>query len=216
MTFEGKLFEFPPAYVGQLQSATCSEVSVYYVDEEGRLMGRVSPDGQYLYPFEIQEGSIVAKYNIRTNDSAAYVSFMFQLERGVKSEDLLTIPPSELGVDLLRIEALIDVTLTATAGATQAATTLYVSARYELYGTFANKGSLIGKTGITPIWWTVLDATGTPVIPTAVTESATIAGDYTITIPSTAAQVVTVQYSEQRTATNVKGYESNVLSITTP
>tara|TARA_R110002126_G_scaffold57442_1_gene152195 strand:+ start:6250 stop:7185 length:936 start_codon:yes stop_codon:yes gene_type:complete len=202
VTFSGKLYKRPPAYKGQLNSAKCGENSVYLVDTTGRLMGEVSDDGLTLFPLELQEGSIVAEWFPKSDSSESYVSFDFQLDRIVSSENFLTIPSGNITENLKKAESLIDVALVEGTG-TQSVTTLFVDANYSLYGTFGNKGALEGKVGLTA--WDIDGAN-----PTAVTEATP--GVYELTVANTSPAIV--KYVEVRTSATTKGFESNELTIT--
>jgi hypothetical protein len=212
MQFSGKLYEFPPAYSGQLNSTSCGENSVYLIDTEGRLMGEVSEDGTELYPLALQEGSLTSEWFPKSNASTSYVSLDFQLDRVVSAENFLTIPPSSIEENLIKAESLIDVTLTETDGASQSTTEIFVTGVYSLYGSLGKPGTLEGKVGIAPVYWTVTDSTGSDEALTAVVEESE--GNYKLsgTFP---AGVHTVKYFEARTKATKKGFESNSLDVTT-
>ena len=215
MSFSAKLYKRPPSYSGQLHTSTCNENAVYLVDTTGRLMGEVSTDGDYLYPLELQEGSVVSEWFPKSDTSESYVSFMFQLDRVVSPENFLTIPSANINENLKKAESLIDVNLSATSGATQSTTNIFISAEYDLYGTFNAKGALEGKTGVSPVYWSVVDPSGTAITLTAVTEGD--AGEYTLSGSFTnRTEPYTVSYVEARTVATAKGFESNSVEVNIP
>lgn len=210
--FSGKLYKFPPAYKGQLNSARCGENSVYLIDTEGRIMGEVSEDGSELFPLELQEGSVVSEWFPKSDTSESYVSFDFQLDRVVRSENFLTIPPGSITENLKKAESLIDVKLVATDGASQSATEIFIDANYTLYGSLGNFGALEGKVGIMPVYWVVTDSVGADVPLTAAVEESE--GKYKLSGTFTAGDY-TVKYFEARTTALKKGFESNSITVTT-
>ena len=86
---------------------------------------------------------------------------------------------------------------------TQSATTLFVDARYDLYGSLGNMGTLVGKTSLDD--WDIDGAQ-----PTAVVESED--GMYKLTVSNTSPAVV--KYVENRTSVTSEGFLSNELTIT--
>lgn len=210
--FTGKLYKFPPAYKGQLNSASCGENSVYLIDTEGRIMGEVSEDGSELFPLELQEGSVVSEWFPKSDASESYVSFDFQLDRVVSSENFLTIPPANITENLRKAESLIDVVITETPAASQSATEIFIDANYALYGSLGNFGALEGKAGIAPVSWVVTDSVGADVALSAVIEESE--GSYKLSGTFTAGDY-TVKYLEARVSALKKGFESNSITITT-
>ncbi|NQZ55121.1 MAG: hypothetical protein HRS51_01265 [Candidatus Nitrosopelagicus sp.] len=214
--FKGKLWKRPASYKKQLNSFKCGEKSVFFIDVNGSLMGEVESDGLNLYPLAIQEGSVSSEWMPKSDSSESYVSFEFQLERVVSSENFLTIPACEITENLKKAESLIDVSVTATAGKVQTATTLLISAAYSLYGNFGNKGKLKGKDDNGD--WVLTDAAGAKdFVVSAVVESSDVDGDYTITFTGGAAEdSVIVNYAETRTLATSKGFESAPVTIAIP
>jgi len=217
VTFTGKLFKRPPSYKGQLNSAKCGENSVFFVDTTGRLMGEVSTDGTELFPLEMQEGSIIAEYFPKSDSSESYVSFDFQLDRVVSSENFLTIPAANIEENLKKSESLIDITIAEPTPQESSTASVVFTANYALFGTFGNMGTLEGKVGVDGSdanWWTVTVNGSTGSI-ASVTEDD---GKYTITptAPFTSTDTVVVKYEENRTKSTAKGFESNSLTITIP
>jgi hypothetical protein len=190
-----ELFEQELKYLDKLKDKNCGSWSIYPVDIYGTLLG--DTDGTDIYPIKLAQGSLAAiPMFAEEKTSVPKLKVTFDFDQTVYSENLIIIAASEfIGVELLTISGLLDVTMTIPAATCQ--TVSVVINMTSDYGTFGIKNEITGVvvtdfvssvTGATSKLRNVTD--GSDVAITACTENPD--GTYTLTYSAqTNADIIT-------------------------
>jgi hypothetical protein len=180
----------------------CVDFGLVRVDVCGNVSGIL--DGDNLYPRPVNKGSFFSKYMDATDDSAPYVYIEMDYDLVTSDGDQWMIPASDFGaIKPLELKGMIDVVFDIVD--VVSATEFIVDATFD-YG-YANerlpwKGAVLANFSL----YNVTDSAA--ITPSAVTESTTIRGRYTFTVPSvTATDVVTIEAFKAATGNLMNGYE---------
>ncbi len=193
--FSGK--DAYPALKRQFESMRCQEVGVYIVDYKGNISGLIN-NGNFgeLYPMPIDSESVVAQLMFPTfAPTTNQLMLNFNFTRDLNTEDIYTMPASELATDIRRLNAMID--LRATIG-TVTTTSAVVDLDLNLFGNAQARTPFLGAT--TPADYTVFNTTDNAAVTvTGVSESATSPGKYTLTFATQdSGDVLTINYVNNR------------------
>ena len=211
-TFSGFIFDgASPELARQINKGRCNKNAVYYVDEEGQLVGaKDSTDANKINPVKIT--TFYAEYVKKTNDSDAAVVINFTVDKREDDGDLRVLIPGEgvaNDVDLNDVDGLLEPCAEVVAGTI---TTTEVQIDYYLpFGDFCAPQPVEGLVLADIALFNVTD--NAAVTPLTVTESATVAGRYTITY--TAQDASDVLYSDI-TKSGYDGDKVKEVTYTTP
>jgi uncharacterized protein YbaR (Trm112 family) len=100
--------EGTPVLLGKLEQFGCQKFGVYYIDENGSLIGRDKGDGK-LYPFPIENRSYYARFVDPTFTTSQKVEVGYQFSQELKDSEIGMISSSAFTANLLSAEGLIDV-----------------------------------------------------------------------------------------------------------
>jgi len=209
-----QLWDVPHSWASKLNTATCNEVSVFSVDESGKLVGETNKDGSEFFGLIIQKGTLNAEAFEASPTVDAYTSITYQISRASVEGSFLTLSADQLEDDLRTARSLIEVDLTQGSGA-NTNTKIFVDAFNGTLGSFGNYHPLQGAVLIAD--WKVFTSAGTlgaEIVITNVTENA--AGQYEIDLTADAATEVFVSFVKVKTSISDFGYVADQVSITKP
>lgn len=178
-TFSGMLIKFTPNYLKKLQTFNCQQLSAYYVDLNGALIGKKEPgDTDNFYPIQIQKGTFHSKFEKPTDTAVQMINVTFTWDQTENDAFLEMILPTETpDVNWLTQRGLLDVTSTYS----NITTTTFTADLDNCFGTAITKqpveGLVIGDFSLAE-----LSPTPGPIVITSVTESAP--GVYDFVIPA--------------------------------
>ncbi len=166
-------------YLGQILSCPCDELSVFFIDGDGKLRGKITAVGSAsdFYPIRIQPASQYATIVFSTPDNPEHLMVQFQHALTERDELLRTYPAGLIEAELLDAKGLVDVY----ASFSDILTTSFTADLTTIY----TEGDLYRPTGLLVGDFTLYDETAAAaVVITSVTE--TTPGVYDFVIPSTA------------------------------
>lgn len=176
-SFAGELWSQTSTFLSKLESNRCSDFGFYIVDVNGSLVG--SKVGDDLYPIPVDNESFEAKLMFATDSTIQKIMLSFDWYRLFDESTLWLITQTEANFDFNNADGLLDVNLTKVSSTS---TQLVVTAKLD-YGTGSNpiavKGLLLANFELSNA------TTGTSISISAVTESTSIDGQYTLTIANT-------------------------------
>lgn len=210
-TVSFQIKKLPGSLIGELKS--CNSISTYEIGQDGELLGEYSDNGTIFYPLLIQDGTFKANNFPKGNDAEQYIEISYNLDKTAKESNFLMLSRETIGLtNLLKAKSISGYTLSATTGATQSDTQLFVTAESFIGGTAFNLNKL--REATVTAEWTIIDTVnGNAVItPTSITESTN--GDYVFNIPSTTS-TFDISFTKVRTSVESRGATSNTtLSLT--
>lgn len=178
-SFSGELWSQSPTFLAKLQSNRCSDFGFYIVDVNGSLVG--SKVGNDLYPIPVDNESFEAKLMFATDSSIQKIMLSFDWYRLFDESTLWLLTQTEANYDFNSADGILDVNLTKVSST---ATQIIVNAKLD-YGSGNNpiavKGLLLANFALSNA------TTGASINISAVAESTSIDGQYTLTIASTPA-----------------------------
>lgn len=167
--FSGVILEVTSTFASRMLSYGCSDFGVYEIDEAGNLRGELSSDGSILYPIKINKGSLdVFDVPVVEGSSVQRIQVMFQYDTTVNEANLRMISSNDTGVDLLKIEGIINTALSDTGNSSPASLELNLNVKDTGYFT-ANGIPVQGVTDLNK-WYGYDPFDFTPADITAVTE----------------------------------------------
>ena len=185
-----EMWEEGSSLLQEWEKAGCPQVSYFFVDDEGKLVGMVvNPEDGFLYPIKVQKNTFSPTLVLATEDEPSKIMLSFDFDSNEQDSLIRAIAAADMSADLLEVNGLFGVTSTYAT----ISTTGFVATLELKYGSIKNKikngGLLIGD-------FTLYNETTTSaVVISSVTESPT--GVYTFVIPSqTSADVLTLTPSK--------------------
>ena len=188
-TFTGMYIKEGSTFLGKLKSGKCIDFGVYTVDIDGSLTGAVSTDGTKLYPIAVDKETFNPVLMKATDTTVEKVSVTFEFSRAERDENLRSINASDISVNLLEYDGLLDAYL---ASSSITATSVDITVTTS-YGSFGNPIKIEGLVlADFALYNVTVDSAITPSLVTETTD-----GVYTITFPAaTASDVVRVTLSK--------------------
>ena len=176
-SFSGELWSQTPTFLGKLQGNRCSDFGFYIVDVNGSLVG--SKVGNLLYPIPVDNESFEAKLMFATDSTIQKIMVSFDWYRLFDESTMWLITQSEANYDFNSADGILDANLTKVSST---ATSIVVNAKLD-YGTGNNP---IAVKGLVLANFALANATtGNTINISAVVESTTVEGQYTLTIANT-------------------------------
>ena len=203
-TYSNELWDVPPTWAGQFNSGNCQEFGVYRIDETGKLGGELSDDKTELYPRAIEINSAIANENEAVDGSSGQkIVLTYQLSKNAVEKNFFTISATDISANLLTVRAQVEGSLVYNTDVSGSPSTLTVNAKSYLYGSFNSftdvtgldadatdkDGNTVTPHGATGYWKVYNAGTGAALTVTAVAESATIDGQYDLTITEATASI---------------------------
>jgi hypothetical protein len=204
-TYDAQLWNVPTAWSSLINQGGCLELGEYTIDITGKLGGELSADGSELYPRAIQPQSLVAEDFDATNTEGQYTKLTYQLSRTADEAQFFAYGADALETDFLSARSLIQAELTGGSGVTTA-TDVFVTLKDFAHNPVRGQDEIAD--------WSVLDALLAPVTISAVEEVAD--GEYKLTITSTPAETLTVDFVKVRTSSNAILYCASAILVVTP
>jgi len=206
--FQGIIPKTAGSIAGKMNSSACASFGNFELDTSGSLKGEMSVDGLELFPIQVAQGSYEAiEIEPVEGSSVQRIQITFQYAKTVNEGQLRIISSTDIDVDLLKINGILDGELTITG--TPTSTAISVVYGIDSMGKFGVVIPIEGQTDTGS--WEILDSSLTPIVPSLVTE--TIAGQYDFTVVG-ADTGTTVKFVGVPSSSIDQAYESNVLSIT--
>lgn len=177
-TFNGLIVgaDAAPQMVGKITSHRGVGMSIFIVDKEKNLIGKVGSSATKLAPIELEADSIDAKF-IKTIDTAIQaIQVSFDVHMNEDDADLRMIQSTEMSYDISRLRGLIDVDSTIDNKSTEGFEVTLTTDGGTPITPVLCKGLVIGDFAL----YNVTDTA--PIAITSVTESP--AGVYTFVIPT--------------------------------
>lgn len=204
-----QLWEVPTSFSELIKSKRCQQNGIFIIDDEGKLGCEVSDDGLSVYPFAVQKNTLNAVDMDQGEGEGQFTRMTWQLDRIVNLANWFVIGADKIETNLLTATSLIESTLTAGPTATTD-TDVYVTLT-----TFDHTG-VVGQDQITD--WSVLDGALATVVISAVEEvnPELKTGEYKLTITSTPAETLTVDYVKVRTSSVAILHDAKAIQISTP
>lgn len=199
------------------KSARCVDHGVYIVDSDGKMSGIRSEDGLDMLPYPVQKDTIQANPNPAVaGGSPQEIMYSFQFGNLIKMENTVVVLAGDIaGFSLLTSMGLLNVNGIVTI---PTATSFTVELVLTDYGNY-NRGTALG---IGAFGWVdtdlkLVDNTGTPVVITTVTPKAAPNDNiYDVVIPSTPADVLTLNNAVTAGVFVKTGFQLSDTTITTP
>lgn len=187
-TFTGMYIKEGATFLGKLKSGKCVDFGVFTVDIEGSLTGSKSIDGTKLYPIAVDKETFNPVLMKATDTTVEKVSVSFEFSRAERDEDLSSISASDMSVNLLEYEGLLDAYL---ASSNILATSVDITVSTS-YGSFGNPIKIEGLVlADFALYNVTLDSAITPTL------AVETDGTYTITFPAAlASDVIRVTLSK--------------------
>ncbi len=176
-SFFGEMWKQSPAFVGQLKSARCTDISVLIIDTDNNIIGSIDDAGTTLYGIKVDKNSWEPLLVESTDTTIQKVSLGFNFAQSAKDEDLRMITEDEYTADFSAANGLLDISVTYT----NITTTTFTATLSTIYGSVItpvkDSGLLVGD-------FALAELTPTPgaIVITSVTESAD--GVYDFIIPA--------------------------------
>lgn len=130
-TFKAWLIKQPAQLKAKMDQWRCLSMSAFVVDKEGNLIGET--DGTDFYPVLIDNDTLFANLLKTTDTTTQKIQLSFEFAAQVDDGDLRIITQDEAGMDLLTLEGLLDVNMSAAA---TISTTGFKTSMTLDYGTF--------------------------------------------------------------------------------
>lgn len=174
-SFTGEIWasDASTTFLGKLQTARCVEFGAYIVDLNGNLIGTKS--NGFLYPIPVDNQSWDPKLMFATDSTVQKIMLSFDFNRFLEESTLYMITPTEANQDFNLLAGLVDVNLALVSQVTTVSMTF--TAKFD-FGTALNPIPFQG--GVLADFTLFNTTTNASVTPTAVNESTTIAGQYTL------------------------------------
>jgi|TARA_R100000084_G_scaffold38927_1_gene15683 hypothetical protein len=187
-SFAGELWaeDSTPTFLGKLAASRCVDFGIFIVDVNGALIGSQNAAATHLYPIPVDNASWDPKFMFATDSTVQKIMLGFDFDRLFDESTMYMINADE-AIDFTTLKGLVDVTIFGqTAGSTSA---IDFKAKFD-YGTAVNKLAFSGATSTAD--WSLYNKTTSSLIgaPSTVTESATTAGTYAITMAAQSASDV--------------------------
>lgn len=180
-----ELWKQSPTLIAKLEEASCTDFSIFVVDNCGSLVGMCLDASGDLYPTRIDKNTLDVKYTKATDTTVAKITLSYQWLEIEKDSNLSMISAEEITADLLSAKGLLDVNAVFS---NVTATSLDVKLSFD-YGSKSNK---IKDAGLLLADFTLFNTT-TSLNVTVVTSTETASGCYTLTYASqTVADVLTL------------------------
>jgi len=185
-----------------VDSLRCQRSGFYGISASGQLLGRKKAAGSEdeIYPIPVQQGTIYSKMIDKTKETLAKMQVTFQIDENFNDADLVYIPADEITADLFDTEAMIQATAVTSGTSTTTTTTQEIQLNFSLSGQISANGQEPLENFDTVTYFDIYNnTTVAAVVPSAVSESATTPGLYTLTFAAqTTADVL--EFSASATA----------------
>jgi hypothetical protein len=199
--FKALMIKQPAQFKAKLDQWRCLGVSAFFVDKEGNLIG--STDGTDFYPIIIDNDTLFANLIKTTDTTTQKIELSFEFGSTEDDGDLRIITETEAGTNLLLLEGLLDVNMSAAASIST--TTFKTTLTFD-YGTFKTPDKLTGMVAADFALYNVTDSASVSI--STCVESPD--GTYTFTYSAqTSGDVL-------RLTPSVNGFEFTPLLITIP
>jgi hypothetical protein len=199
--FKAWLIKQPAQLKAKLDNWRCLGMSVYFVDKEGNLIGET--DGTDFYPIPVDNDTLVALLVKTTDTTTQKIQISFEFQATVDDGDLRIITQDEAGMDLLTLEGLLDVNMSAAASIS---TTSFKTSMTLDYGTFKTKDIATGFVAGDFALYNVTDAASVTIVTCVESPDGTYTFTYTA---QTSGDIL-------RLTPTHTGFEFTPLLITTP
>jgi hypothetical protein len=212
--FEGVIVGQDPTLAAKLASNSCSVGAVFPVAKDGSITGELSADGTELYPLAYNKGSLIAvPLPPVEGSSVAKIQLNFQYDELVNEGRLTQLLTANIATDLLKIQGLLDGTITVLSSPAITATTASITLDYDSYGVFGVQNAIQGQDVVAN--WQLLDGV-TPVTISAVDDVNGDGTQYDFTFTSTPATTLTLNYVFVPAASTDQGFDIDGVTFTTP
>ncbi len=184
-----------PEFLEKLNSAGCSDLQVYRVDQCGNIQGVLSSDGTTLYGIKLEKDTLDNILKEYTDTESGGITYAFQFDKDELDERLRMLPSSAISIDVLDVNGLVDLVSTVgTINTTDVTVQIDTCYGYDA-GVIHYEGAALADFVLTN------NTTPGPVVISALTENAP--GNYTFTF---AAQTA-ADNMEITLAPSVAGYD---------
>lgn len=195
-TFMGQLPKVSAPLVGKLKSKGCSKMSVFIVDDEGKLVGIEKTTGN-LYPMQLSDNTMNSIFQYATDTTVPFIPVEFEFAQNNADELISFIPAASIGVDLFtQFNGKMDTNIVQVGTGSATGFTVDI---FNDYGNAVTKLPI--EDLVTASFSLYNDTTASSVTITSATESATVPGRYVFVIPSqTTTDDATLSLSTDTTA----------------
>jgi len=177
-TFAGWHVGADPSISGKYDGYKCIDLGVFIVDLDGNLIGNTSEDG-FLRPIRVAKNTFYPLYMRATDTTIAKVAARWEWHRTECDGDLGLVSASDIGIDLLDYDGLIEVT------ADNETATSTTEATFDLVTCFGSAKNPIKAQGVVIADLSVFNqTTQLAVVPSTLVESTINPGSYTLTFPA--------------------------------
>lgn len=202
-TFNAVMLKQSSVFLGKLKEARCTEIGVFFVDQNGNFIGSQIEEG-FLYPIKIDENTWNPVLMKSTDTTIQKIMLSFEFDRNELDENLRMITANSITADLLNSRGLLDVNAAYSAISTTGFTATMTLDYGNVLDPLKFKGAVLADFTL------YNETTAASVVITSVTESSD--GVYDFVIPAqTSADVMTLTLSKN-------GYElySSDVTVTIP
>ena len=205
--FNGEMIEnATPELLGELEKMTNKEMSVYLFGNEGGLFGDFIEEGK-LRGFKIVRGSMALRYvKAKANVKPAHIQIKFAYDELVQDKNIKKFVNDDIADNVRELKGLLTVN-----GIVDGAVTI-TAFDVNINAIFGDAKELVGIENLVLADFVYTEISPTPGA-TTITSVSNVAEKYTITVPTTSADVNVLTLSQSGYD---KGYELVPLTVTTP
>lgn len=178
-SFTGVLPNTAIPIIGKLKSKGCAKLSVFIIDNEGKLIGYEKTKGK-LYPLQLADNTMNSIYQFATDTTVPKVMVSFEFDRAIADENISYILAEDIGIDLFtQFKGKMDINVVQVGTGTTTGFTVDV---YQDYGNAKKKIAVEGL--VTADFSLYNDTDAASITITSATESTTVPGRYVFVVPS--------------------------------
>lgn len=131
-----EMWEEGSSLLQEWEKAGCPQISYYFVDDEGKLVGMViNPEDGNLYPIKIQKNTFTPTLVLATNDEPSKIMLSFDFDSVEQDALIRAIAKADIAADLMNVNGLLGATAEYSA---ISVTSVTVTLRLK-YGSIKNK-----------------------------------------------------------------------------
>lgn len=178
-SFMGTLPNTAVPLIGKLKSKGCSKMSVFIVDNEGKLVGIEKTIGK-LYPMQLSDNTMNAIFQYATDTTVPKIMVQFEFAQNNQDELISYIPKASIAIDLFtQFNGKMDTNIVQVGVGTATGFTFDV---YQDYGNAVDRIAVEGL--VTADFALYNDTDSASITPTSITESLTVPGRYVAVVPT--------------------------------
>jgi hypothetical protein len=212
--FEGFIIGQDSTLASKLASFGCNDISAFEVDTTNALRGVSNADRTILYPMELNSGSlVVVPVEEVEGTSTSKIQVNFQYSSLVDESKLMIIKGSDIEVDLLKVNGLLDGTTNVLVSPAITNATASANVTFNCFGSFGSTSYLQGLDVVGD--WELKDGV-TPVAIASITDLNNDGSQLDFVFTSTPSTALTLNYVGLPANAISQGFDVPTVTFTTP